>query len=276
MPGRKLDISEDAAAKIVAGPVMGKAEPRGTDEAPEGTHDFDIGLPDGRCLALEVTAADDPDIRSVNAAGFGNEWPAAGLANDWWVVIAHVVGGPQVRLAPVMKQIVPVLLVLEQNSVTAVDTRVRPAYLRPLPDSRQDVLDAVTKLHELGVSAARPWGARRGAQAELFLSFSAGFGSDPEKLTELVAMLADRKAEKLAAAKADERHLFVWLRATYPGAEIAMALGAVPAAPPELPEAIDVIWLAATGSAPAGQLRRLLRLTSLGSWEDVDVAGVRF
>jgi hypothetical protein len=276
LPGRKLDPSEHAAATIVAGLVHGRAEPRDIDEASEGTHDFGIDLSDGCRIALEVTAADDQDIRSVNEAGLGNEWPGPGLANDWWVVIGHVTEGPQVRIVKVMKRIVPALLVLEQNSVEDVDTRVRPAYRRPLPDTRQDVLGAMTKLHELGVSAARPWGARQGLEAKLFVSFNAGFGSDPDKLTELVAMLAERKVKKLAASGADENHLFVWLRATYPGAEIAMALGPPPAIAPEIPEAIDVIWLATTGSAATGQLQRLWRLTPPGAWEDVNVSAVRF
>jgi hypothetical protein len=274
LPGRTLDPSEHAAATIVAGLVDGRAEPRDIDQAPEGTHDFDIVLPDRRQVALEVTAADDRDIRSVNEAGFWNEWPEPALANDWWVVIGHVAGGAQVRIVKVMKRIVPSLVVLEQNSVEDVDTRVRPSYRRPLPDARQVVLDAMTQLHELGVSAARPWGTRQGPEARLLVSFTAGFSSDPEKLTELVAMLADRKAKKFAAAEGDERHLFVWLRPTYPGAEIAMTLLPPPDIRPEIPEAIDVVWLATTGSAPTGQ--RLWRLTQHGGWEDVDVSAVRF
>jgi hypothetical protein len=207
MPGRKLDPSEIAAATIVASLVEGRAEPCDIDEAPEGTHDFDIHLSDGRRIALEVTAADDQDIRSVDDAGFGNDWRGPGLANDWWVVIGHVAEGPQVRMVKVMKQIEPLLLVLEQNSVEDVDIRVRPAHRRPLPDDRHDVLDAMTGIHELGVSAARSLGARRRPEAQLLVSFSAGFGSDPDKVTDLVAMLADRKAKKLALAPGDEKHL---------------------------------------------------------------------
>jgi len=55
-----------------------------------------------------------------------------------------------------------------------------------------------------------------------------------------------------------------------------MALGAPPAIPPEIPEAIDVVWLATTGSAPVGQLQRLWRLAPPGGWEDVNVSAVRF
>jgi hypothetical protein len=61
------------------------------------------------------------------------------------------------------------------------------------------------------------------AEAQLLVSFSAGFGSDPDKLTDLVAMLADRKAKKLSAAPADEKHLFVWLRGTDPGERMGAA-----------------------------------------------------
>ena len=206
MPGRKLDPSEIAAATIVASLLDGRGEPLDIDEAPEGTHDFDIHLSDGRRIALEVTAADDQDVRSASDAGFSNDWRGPGLANDWWVVIGHAAEGPQVRMVKVMRQIVPSLLVLEQNLVEQVDTRVRPAHRRPLPDDRHDVLDA-TRMHELDVSAARSLGARRSPEAQLLVSLNAGFGSDPDKLTDLVAMLADRKAKKLALAPADQTPL---------------------------------------------------------------------
>jgi len=158
LSGRKLDPSEHAAATIVAGLVNGRDEPRDIDEAPEGTHDFDIDIPDGCRIALEVTA---PTIRTSAAStklGSGTIGRGRGLRTTGGWSSGMRPEGPQVRMVKVMNRIVPTLLVLEQNLVEDVDTRVRPAYLRPLPDTRQDVLDAMTNLHELGVSAARQWG----------------------------------------------------------------------------------------------------------------------
>ena len=86
---------------------------------------------------------------------------------------------------------------LEQNSVEDVDTRVRAA---PLPDTRQDVLGAMTNLH-----------------------------------------------------------------------------GAPPAIPAEIPEAIDVMWLATTGSAATVQCSAL---ASDPAWMEVganvNVSAIRF
>ena len=188
--------------------------------------------------------------------------------------IGHAAEGPQVRMVKVMRQIVPSLLVLEQNLVEQVDTRVRPAHRRPLPDDRHDVLDA-TRMHELDVSAARSLGARRSPEAQLLVSLNAGFGSDPDKLTDLVAMLADRKAKKLALAPADQTPLRMGQGYTSRRRDCDGAVG-VPDYSPDVPDAIDVVWLATTGSAPVGQPQRLWHLAAPGHWEDVDVSALRF
>jgi hypothetical protein len=48
---------ENAAAEIVASVLMGKADCRDDAGAPSATHDFDVMLPDGTVVALEITTA---------------------------------------------------------------------------------------------------------------------------------------------------------------------------------------------------------------------------
>jgi hypothetical protein len=55
--GRQAGTDEFAAADVVAGALGGRWESRdGKDDRP-GMHDFDVILPDGRCIALEATSA---------------------------------------------------------------------------------------------------------------------------------------------------------------------------------------------------------------------------
>lgn len=73
MSGRELTPAEKAAGEMVAEALGGSAISR---DGERGSHDFDIELPDGRTIALEVTAAADGGLVAVHASRSGNEWPA--------------------------------------------------------------------------------------------------------------------------------------------------------------------------------------------------------
>ena len=91
--------------------VNGRDEPRDIDEAPEGTHDFDIDIPDGCRIALEVTA---PTIRTSAAStklGSGTIGRGRGLRTTGGWSSGMRPEGPQVRMVKVMNRIVPTLLV---------------------------------------------------------------------------------------------------------------------------------------------------------------------
>jgi hypothetical protein len=78
-------------------------------------------------------------------------------------------------------------------------------------------------------------------------------------MNRLVAECARKKVVKLAAAAGDERHLFVWLRGSDSDAQLAMTTLPPPDPVPEIPDGIDVVWLA-VGGAPGQSPAWLWRL----------------
>jgi hypothetical protein len=81
----------------------------------------------------------------------------------------------------------------------------------------------------------------------VLLSFSHGFSSDAGRANARVVAAAESNLAKLAAAEADERHLFVWIDPSQSSAEAAVSLGRPLGAPPTLPPLIDTVWLGTLG-----------------------------
>lgn len=94
-----------------------------------------------------------------------------------------------------------------------------------------------------------------------------GVSSDPSLLNDLVVDRANKKVEKLRAADATERHLFIWMDSTYPSAELAFATLAPPPAP-SIPRDIDEVWLVEPTGWPNHV--RIWRLRQFGEWEVID------
>jgi hypothetical protein len=244
----------------------GTAVPRDVDEAPEGTHDFDIELPGDRTVALEVTTAAERSVISQRNAAFGREWTAPQLASNWWVNIGHSPGQEPVSIKSVMDGIVPLLETFERDGLTSVETHYSLRNLSPKPGTTQEVHGAMIEMFDLGVVAARTWGTPElGEEAAIWPSISSGVGSDTVKVNALVAERATPKRKKLVAAEADERHLFIWLDNSHADAELAVATLPPPSTPPAVPSGIDAVWLATVGSGPG--VARLWRVRPPGPWE---------
>ena len=64
------------AAEVVAELLSGSCEPRDGMGAPEGMHDFDVELPDGGRVALEVTTIADHDVVGFHEALADADWAA--------------------------------------------------------------------------------------------------------------------------------------------------------------------------------------------------------
>jgi hypothetical protein len=262
--GREPSNAEVAAAEIVSRSLGGAWESRDGLDAPDGMHDFDITLTDGSCVALEVTSAIGEDAVRLSDAAFGREgrertWPAPSLANDWLVTI-----GPKPnRVAHLIGEVIPLLLVLEQHGMSGVDTRVNPAYHRPTRGTPTEVTEAMSALFRLTVKAAHALNPRPPSQAQVFISISQGLTADRERVNQLVVERAEPKREKLAKATAVARHLFVWMDGTQPEAELAMATLSPPASAPAIPPGIDVVWVA---TPPLDQPERVWRAGADG-WE---------
>jgi hypothetical protein len=263
--GRKLDQWELAGAKLVAQMLGGRPDPQDVERAPDATHDFNIvGLANGRVVALEITSAFDPAIVSQNKAAFGKEWSTPTLANNWIIGIGHSSGQAPALMRKVMPRMVPILALFERNGETSVDVLYSPRCW-PTTGRTQEMHEAMVQMFDLRVEAVRMWTKPElGRQAAIYPTINAGFGSNPAKLNELVVKRAERKAKKLLAATADERHLFVWLDSTYEDAELAFKT-LPPPPPPTIPVGIDVVWLVGLSGGPDAV--RIWRLAPPGGWD---------
>jgi hypothetical protein len=267
MAGREPAPEELAAADVVAGALGGRWESRDGEDDPPGMHDFDVILPHGRCIALEVTSAIDGAVVALSDAAFGREgrqqrWPAAGLANDWVVTI------PQrpVRVAEMMSAMLPILEAFEEHGHADVDPHITYAYVSPRSEMPAPVVEAARRMVDLGVTRARVLAPRADDDAEVFVTISGGFAGDPGAVNRLVAERAEPKREKLTRAKADrasECHLFIWLDGTQPGAELAVATMPPPPGP-DIPLEVDVVWLA---TPPLAMPEKLWRARQSAGWE---------
>jgi hypothetical protein len=267
MAGREPAPEELAAADIVSGALGGRWESRDAEDDPPGMHDFDVVLPDGRCIALEVTSAIDGAVVALSDAAFGREgrqrrWAAPGLANDWIMTI------PQrpVRVAEMMTAMLPILEAFEVHGHADVDAHINYAYVSPRSELPAPLVAAATRMVELGVTRARVLAPGADGDAEVFVTISGGFTGDPGAVSRLVAERAEPKRAKLASAKADsasECHLFIWLDGTQPGAELAVAT-IPPPPPPDIPLEVDVVWLA---TPPLATPEKLWRARRSAGWE---------
>jgi hypothetical protein len=267
MAGREPAPEELAAADLVAIALGGRWESRDGEDDPPGMHDFDVILPDGRRIALEVTSAINGSVLALSDAAFGREerqqrWAAPGLANDWIVTI------PQrpVRVGEMMSAMLPIVKAFEVHGHADVDPHINYAYVSPRSELPAPVVEAAQRMVKLGVNRARVLAPRDDGDAEMFVTISGGFAGDPGAVNRLLAERAEPKREKLARAKADstsECHLFIWLDGTQPGAELAVATMPPPPAP-DIPLEVDVVWLA---TPPLATPQKLWRARQSAGWE---------
>jgi hypothetical protein len=276
MAGRKMDASELAAAEIVAAYLEGREEPRDVVTARDGTHDFDVLLKDGRRVALEVTAAADHKRIAFDDRAFRTEWMAPELEHDWWLVLSRKVVGPPARVDRLVRQVLPLLRILEQHGITEVGR----TWFRPAETAlSSEPIEAQAALLVLGTNVAHLLGPRRSPEAgQVFLSFSDGFGSDAGQLNSLVVAAAESNRSKLVEADADERHLFVWMNPSYSRAEAAASLGHLGDGPLGLPPEIDRVWLSTQGVPNFGAVDvagigvlRLWTVRPPGAWQSISL-----
>jgi len=266
MAGRKLDRWELAGADLIAQILGGRAEAKDTEHSSDATHDFNIvGLANNAIVAVEITSVADPSVVSHLTVACGREWRFPSLANNWMVGIHTKQRDPPAVIRTVMSGMIPILELFERRGEISVEVRSSPRYwLRP-PGVAGEMHDAMIQMFDLRVKAARRWSTPEpGQPGAIYPSISAGMGSDPQKLNELVAERAENKVNKLRAASADERHLFMWIDSSHEDAELAFAT-LPPPPPPNIPFGIDVVWLVGPTGGPDSV--RIWRLQPPGAWE---------
>lgn len=270
MAGREISAEEQRAGDAVASALDGKLIPRDVEGAPELTYDFDVVLPGHRTVALEVTSSADEMVLSLLAQAYKRRWNVPGLENDWQVGVAHPVGGSSVAMNRVRKEIGPVLAVFEQNGVTEIGS-VSPVRRRTPDDAYAEVTEAARRMFGLGVLLARLVAPKRDPLAAVLISVHGSAVGNAQEINRLVEAAATSNSEKLAAASADERHLFVWIHPSTPNAELAMYTGSVPPAPPAVPDVIDACWASTWGPTSLGSegIQRLIRTALGGPWLEV-------
>lgn len=232
-----MSPEEWAAARIVQSYEGGAIQVTDCPGAPDGTHDFD--LVSTRRIALEVTRSADPRERSTRAAIGKRRWRAPELSHNWQVSVWYSAETHDVaNIAMLHRHLFGLLAVLEAHSVTKVWC---DGFCRR---SDKAVNDAVNQLGSLGVSSILQLGQpSSGDVAAIFVGLCGGFSTGPEVVNASVEQASADNLAKLAAAEADERHLFVWVDYSAGAVELAVRLGQLPASP-NLPEAVDTVWLA--------------------------------
>jgi hypothetical protein len=170
------------------------------------------------------------------------------------------------RAKRAMSKVIRHLEVLEKHGVDQIGV---PRKRQPPPGVDQEAADAAMEVFRLRVSRATRLGAPKpGETASVFVSLSGGPSSNFDMLNALVEKCAHSKVHKLRAAAGDERHLLVWMRGSVSDAELAMAALPPPPTAADLPDGIDVVWVATFG-AGGRPFERLWRLQPPGGWENI-------
>lgn len=233
--------SEDARARLMSRLLGGI--PRRHDYN-DGTprHDFDIRMPDGSVIALEVTQH-VVFVREQQRGELGKRtWQFPDLQRDWFADVLQTASVRQLH-----QQLPGLLGLLERRSV-----RTRTLTRAALRGSGEVTGGIAGGLAQLGVLSCRSYeaDAQHGSiyVDPLVEPTSSGVNSAAEVVT-CHALSAKDNAYKLGrAGSAAERHLLIWVDHAALDASAAMQVGErhqqLPSDVPELPDEIDVVWLA--------------------------------
>jgi hypothetical protein len=272
MAGRDPDPTEIEAADLVLGVLRGHRVSLDTKHGPDGMPDFLLTLDDGRRVALEVTRYADRGLLSMSKAAHGKCWPAPALANDWQVGLDIPRDGEVTNVKGLAKAVIPLLDALERLGVTnAIYPTEWPVSLRT-SGAAGKIARITRQLAQLHVFVVRDWRSRQGDASELVFTIHGGVSPDITEVNQLALTEARANRAKLAAADADERHLFVWVDGSRAAAEFAMFMGELPSEGMSLPSGVDAVWTAIYEVLDLGRtgVRRLWRLHS-GQWQSLEL-----
>ncbi len=270
MPRGAPDGYEQAAARILAAQLGGTARALDVPGAAERTPDLEVVIADGRTIAVEITTAADEAIEALHRLAIEREWPAPSLAYHWWLGVPN---NGNVRVKALMRGVVRHLEVLERNDVEQIGGLGRVENRRRLESASGEVAHATREVFALGADRANRLGKPKPGETSLVMaSLHGSASSNFDTLNAMVTERANAKAEKLATATADERHLFVWVRPSVPGHELTMGTLPPPEETPKLPEAVDVAWVATAPLVLDSPQGRLWRVRPPGRWEEIDTS----
>lgn len=203
-------------------------------------HDFRLTMPSGRTVAVEVTRFVDPRALQQRAEVTKRDhlrYPA--LRHDWQVKIAGTYNVDK-RLAAVE----PVLVRLEHDGLESLLVGRHP---------EDDGHSAEADLRSLRVRLVYRLGDAGSDGARIFLAEpSVGGSTSPDVVVRAGSMLAAKadNVRKLTSAAEDERHLFVWIDSDQHQAVAAVHSDWFPSGQPDLPDCVDVMWIATAYDRP--------------------------
>lgn len=245
---------ERDAARILEDRLGGPSTPRDPGGGRQQLHDFDIELPHGRVVAVEVTRHTVPAELAARAEVARRNWQSALLRHDW---VVDMVGHYDVQ--KVHGRFPALLAAVDAAGVETFDLKHRT------PSGAAE--EALQALREMGARLLYRLTEASEGGGRIILGTASVAGSTAAdvlaEVAEQYAGLADN-SRKLAAAQADERHLFVWVENAHHQAVAAMAFEILPETAPELPEHVDAVWL-----ATAYDVSQLWRYSRNDGWEDL-------
>ncbi len=272
---------EEGAMEMVASILGGEATQVDPGGGAVQLHDFDLLLTDGLTIAFEVTRHNTPDSLRTAAEVTKRKWDFPQL-RDTWVVDAT----SSFNVKALHREVAALLAELERVGISRVllrsDMFGDRRYVRPGTAEHLAKLEAASvvsvglRLFELGARSVYSLGAAGGEAASVIIGETSSAGSTASSMVADVAAhhanLPDNATKLAGGMDRAERHLFVWIEASRPEAAAALAFADVPGIPvlpqesPDLPQAIDAVWVAA-----AYRPGRVWRYHRLEGWADLGV-----
>jgi hypothetical protein len=281
---------EAHAAEIFAALLGGVVDPLDPGGGAEQLHDFDLSLPDGATIAVEVTRHNTPSSLAVLAELDQRDWHFQGIRHVWVVDMI-----PSYNVAAVHDEIVDLLVELEAAEIHTL--HLRPELFdetltddelddKDQPDrallDKRGVREAAKRLRDLGARLVYELADASQGRGEVIMGEAPQAGSTgPSIVVELIERHAGRpdNAAKLAAASdRSERHLFVWVETSQQAAVAAFGFSAIlpdgagmPDQAPALPGCVDAVWaVTAYDNAHIWQYHRQHGWPDFGTWRRPD------
>jgi hypothetical protein len=223
---------EEKAAAAVQRVVGGSWELNDTGSEP-GQFDIRFELSDGRRIALEVTSEGASDLRAARTAmdkrTDRGEFAGASLTHQWHVSLPTTT--PVSSLQPRLEE---TLRAFETEGLEVVDAG---SASRGDPASR--------RLARLGVSSATLWDpSPPSGRPKILLGSSWSVIGEPASLPDALERVLARtdNQDKLAAANADERHLYLHMH-DHAAASGLRGIWPLPVCPEDPHGVIDWLWI---------------------------------
>lgn len=252
------DEREHAAARVIAAHIGAQVVLHDDGSAPS-MYDLEIRYTDGRRGAVEVTAAEDEQLRADYGAiqGPRSVIEDERLTGGWLVLLRS---GARVKAA---RAALPDLLV--RFEAAGLDDVSLYRQRKEADTWAHDALDS------LGVTDTRAGSVRPGMVALLPALRVAWLSSDPEDVVAFAERFAASRPDnlhKLGDSGAAERHLFMWggdVPQDWPSMRpLGLDIEALPSRAPQLPPEITDVWVAAQGERPS----RIVHWNAREGWHE--------